>query len=141
MWRYWTESRSNSDQSFSICYWSLNSTAAHNFSKISLLKVHNTTHTYDIICLSETYLNYDTLSYNDNLQTPGCKLIRADHIYRRRVLDYIGNCNPFVSIIIGDFNTRSKNWYSSNKKSYEGKKLKSLTSQCKFKQIIRDPTL
>ena len=53
--------RSNSCQSFSICHWNLNSIAAHNFSKISLLKAHNTTHTYDIICLSETYLSYVNL--------------------------------------------------------------------------------
>ena len=30
--------RSNYGQSFSICNWNLNSIAAHNFSKISLLK-------------------------------------------------------------------------------------------------------
>ena len=29
---------SNYGQSFSICHWNLNSIAAHNFSKISLLK-------------------------------------------------------------------------------------------------------
>ena len=56
------------------------------------------------------------------------------------LLDYIANCNPFVSIIIGDFNARSNNWCSSDKTTYEGKKLESLTSQCGFKQVISDPT-
>ena len=55
-------------------------------------------------------------------------------------LDYIANRNPFVSIIIGDFNARSNNWCSSDKTTYEGKKLESLTSQCGFKQVISDPT-
>ena len=32
-----------------------------------------------MICLSETYHNHDTLSDNDNLKTPGYKLIRVDH--------------------------------------------------------------
>ena len=39
------------------------------------------------------------------------------------LLDYIANRNPFVSIIIGDFNARSNNWCSSDKTTYEGKKL------------------
>ena len=56
------------------------------------------------------------------------------------LLDYIANRNPFVSIIIGDFNARSSNWFSSDKTTYKGKKLESLTSQCGFKQVISDPT-
>ena len=32
-----------------------------------------------MICLSETYLNYDTLSDNENLKILGYKLIRVDH--------------------------------------------------------------
>ena len=163
--------RPNSGQSFSSCHWNLNKIAAHNFSKIPLLKAYNAIHTYDIICLSETYLNHDTLSNNDNLKIPGYELIRIDHpsnqkrggiciydkdflpikvnnvsclkkclnfslsvIYRspsqsseefdtflsiiELLLDYIANRNPFLSIIIGDFN----NWCSSDKTTYEGKK-------------------
>ena len=71
--------RRNSGQSFSICHWNINSIAAHNFSKISLLKAYNAIHTYDIICLSETYLNHDALSDNDNSKIPRYKLIRVDH--------------------------------------------------------------
>ena len=55
------------------------------------------------------------------------------------LLDYIANRNLFVSIII-DFNARSNNWCSSDKTTYEGKKLESLTSQCGFKQVISNPT-
>ena len=54
--------RTNSSQSFSICHWNLNSIAAHNFSKNPLLRAYNAIHNYDIICLSETYLNHDTLT-------------------------------------------------------------------------------
>ena len=56
------------------------------------------------------------------------------------LLDYIANRNPFVSIIIGDFNARLNSWCSSDKTTYEGKKFESLTSQCGFKQVISDPT-
>ena len=41
--------RRNSSKSFSICHLNLNSIAAHNFSKISLLRTYNTKHNYDII--------------------------------------------------------------------------------------------
>ena len=197
--------RPNPGQSFSICHWNLNSIAAHNFSKIYLLRVYNAIHNYDIICLSETYLNHDRLSDSDNLKISGYELIRVYHpsnqkrggiciyhkdflpikvnnityiisclqeslnfclsVYGKQcnitltyrssqsleefdtflsnfefLLDYIANCNPFVSIIIGDFNARSNNWCSSDKTTYKGKKLESLTSQCGFKQVISDPT-
>ena len=56
------------------------------------------------------------------------------------LLDYITNCNLFVSIILGDFNARSNSWCSSDKTTYEGKKLESLISRCGFKQVISDPT-
>ena len=56
------------------------------------------------------------------------------------LLDYIASDNPFVSIIIDDFNARSNNWCSSDKTTYEGKNLESLTSQCGFKLVISDPT-
>ena len=71
--------RPNSGQSFSICHWNLNSITAHNFSKMSLLRAYNVMHNYDIICLSETYLNHDTLSDSDNLKIPGYELIKVDH--------------------------------------------------------------
>ena len=71
--------RPTSGQSFSICHWNLNSIATHNFSKIFLLRAYNAIHNYDIICLSETYLNHDILSDSGNLKIPGYELIRVDH--------------------------------------------------------------
>ena len=38
------------------------------------------------------------------------------------LLDNIANRKPFVSIIIGNFNARSKNWCSSDKTTYVAKK-------------------
>ena len=43
------------------------------------LRAYCAIHNYDIICLSESYLNHDTLSHNDNLKIPGYELIRVDH--------------------------------------------------------------
>ena len=70
----------NSRKSFSICHWNLNSITSHNFIKVSLLTACNSIHKFDIICLSETYLNSETLSNNENLNISGYNLIRADHL-------------------------------------------------------------
>ena len=43
--------------SFSFCHWNLNSITPHNFIKMSLLEAYNAMHRFDIICLSETYLD------------------------------------------------------------------------------------
>ena len=70
---------SKPDQSFSICHWKPNSIAAHNFSKIQSLITYNCIHHFDIICLSETYLNSEISSDNENLDISGYRLIRSDH--------------------------------------------------------------
>ena len=64
-------------QSFSICHWNLNSISAHNFTKISLLTAHVLVHNFDIICLSETYLNSEISTDDKNLEIPGYYLLRA----------------------------------------------------------------
>ena len=68
-----------SGQSFSICHWNLNSISAHNYTKISLLTAYVLVHNFDIICLSETYLNSETSTDDQNLVIPGYCLLRADH--------------------------------------------------------------
>ena len=41
-------------------------------------------HKFDIICISESYLNSDTWSSDDNLNIPGYNMSRADHTSRNR---------------------------------------------------------
>ena len=69
----------SSYRSFSICHWNLNSISAHNYMKLSLLRTYLSTHKFDVICLSETYLNSDTSTVDENLEIAGYTLIRADH--------------------------------------------------------------
>ena len=42
---------------FSCCHWNANSLAAHDYKKVSLLEAYNAVHHYDLICVSETYLD------------------------------------------------------------------------------------
>ena len=69
----------SSNQSFSICHWTLNSISAHNFIKVSLLRSYISTHKFDVICISETYLDSNTSDDDDNLKIAGYNLIRTDH--------------------------------------------------------------
>ena len=66
-------------QEFSICHWNLNSIATHNFIKVSLLKAYITIYNYNVIILSEAYLDSSIPSDDNNLEIPDYRLIRADH--------------------------------------------------------------
>ena len=71
--------KNNNSYNFSFCHWNLNSIAAHNFSKLSLLEAYNVEHKFDIICLLETFLDSSIPSNDERLYMNGYKLIRADN--------------------------------------------------------------
>ena len=64
---------------FSICHWNLNSISAHMFTKIYLLLAYISVHRFDIICLSETYINSEIPPEEENLGIPGYNLVWEDH--------------------------------------------------------------
>ena len=66
-------------QSFSICHWNVNSLSDQNFSKVSLLRAYISIHEFDVICISETFLNSDTAFDDDNLKIEGHNIVRSDH--------------------------------------------------------------
>ena len=66
-------------QCFSICHWHLNRIAPYNSVKLFLLNAYNLVHSFDIICLSETYLNSETPPNNTCLELPGRNLFHSDH--------------------------------------------------------------
>ena len=51
--------------------------------KVSLLSAYISVHKFDIICLSETYLNSEILSDDENLEIPGYNLVREDRPSKR----------------------------------------------------------
>ena len=63
--------RHNSGESFSICHWNLNSVSAYNYAKLSSLKAFIAVYKSDIVCLSETYLDFSVEPDNDNLEISG----------------------------------------------------------------------
>ena len=193
---------SSSGQCFSICHWNLNSLATHNFAKLSLLTAYNLVHSFDIICLSETYLNSETPPSNTRLEFPGYNLFRSDHLSNNKRggvcvyyistlpliilnissldecinfevsiankichfihlyrspsqkqdkfqefksnleinLDVLSANNPFLTVMIGDFNAKSSNWYLNDVTSFEGSQIEFLASQFAMSQVINEPT-
>ena len=65
--------------SLPICHCNLKSIPAHNFIKLSLVHGYISINKFDIICLSETYLD-SSISFNDgSLDVPGYTLVSADN--------------------------------------------------------------
>ena len=55
-------------------------------------------------------------------------------------LDILAQKNPFLMTTIGEFNANSKNWYSQDKTSSEGKTIESITCQFGLYQLINETT-
>ena len=95
--------KQSSINAFSIYHWNLNSLSAHNLVKIFLLKAYTAIHRFDIICISETYLDSSTSPDDNNLEISIYNLIRSDHpsnnkrggIYILKIGDKVWN---FISL-------------------------------------------
>ena len=203
---------------FSICHWNLNSLTAHNYLKVSLLRTYVAIKKFDVVCLSETYLDSSNLSDDDNFNLPVYNVIRAEHpsntekcdvciyfknslplnvldiqllqecinfeikiadetcnfislyrslsrsLYRSLSLcislypsqskdefeyfadnlelhlDSVALRNPYLIVVLGDFNAQTKGWYSLGKTTYEGTRIDGITSQFGLEQLIHEPT-
>ena len=87
----------NTDETFSICHWNLNSLLAYNYNKLFLLRAYIAVHKFDVICLSETYLDSTVASDDENLEITGYNLVRSDHpanTKRGGVCLYYKTCLP-----------------------------------------------
>ena len=65
--------------SLNFCHWNLNGLTANDSIKISLLQAYIIQNNYDVICLSETFLNSSIQTTDDRISIDGYNLIRADH--------------------------------------------------------------
>ena len=75
-------------------HWNLNGVTAHDSIKTSLLQAYIIQNNYDIICLSETFLNSSIQTNDDRISIDGYNLIQADHTCdskRRGVCIYTKN--------------------------------------------------
>ena len=89
--------KGNSTETFSFCHWNLNSISSHDYVKIFLLKTYITVHKFDIMCLSETYLDSNTWPDDENLEIAAYGIMRADHpsnTKRGGIYIYYKKCLP-----------------------------------------------
>ena len=70
-----------SNQILSVCHWNLNGIAAHNYIKLSLLEAYNAVYKYDVLCISETFLDSTSPLNDDQLKLNGYDVIRSDHVH------------------------------------------------------------
>ena len=47
---------------------------------------------------------------------------------------------PFLTVVLGDFNAKTRLWYNSNITTYEGSKIDGVNFQFGLEQIIKEPT-
>ena len=74
----WDHQKDSSKCNFSIAHWNLNSIAAQNFVKLSQLEAYNPLHSFDLICLSKTWLDFTTSIDSNDLSLKGYNLHRVD---------------------------------------------------------------
>ena len=55
-------------------------------------------------------------------------------------LDALSANNPFLTVMIGDFNAKSSKWYLNDVTSFEGSQIEFLASQFAMSQVINEPT-
>ena len=110
------------DFNFSVSCWNIGSILAHNFSKLSLLSSYNSIYNYDLICLTETFLDSSFLPDDPRLSLEGYNLIRSNHpndVKRGGVCVYVKNylairvCNisNLNECIIIELNLKNKKGY------------------------------
>ena len=63
--------KNNITYTFFFCHWNIDSIAAHDFLKLSLLEAYNVDHKFDMICLSETFLDSSISSNDERLNMKG----------------------------------------------------------------------
>ena len=54
-------------------------------------------------------------------------------------LDALSTNNPFLTIIIGDFNAKFCNWYLNDITSFKGSQIEFLASQFTMSEVIKEP--
>ena len=55
-------------------------------------------------------------------------------------LDKIHENNPFITVVLGDFNSKSSNWCEADVNALEGSKIDTITSSYGLNQLIQEPT-
>ena len=184
---------------FSCFHWNLNTILYHK--KLPLLEAYNTIHKYDILFLSETYLDFSVSVDDATIFLPGYNLVQSDYLsnikrgdvclyYKENLslrsinvpfpsecvlcevtlqsqkdcvivicrspsqstvafdeflsnfenlFNFVKVFEPCFTIIMDDFNARSKSWWPDDTTSPERTDIDSLATMHGLHQLISDP--
>ena len=86
----------------SICHWNLNSISVHSYAKMFLLKAYIAIHKFDIVCISEMYLDSNASPDNNNLKISRYNLILSDHPWNSKRGGICKYCKHFLPLGILD---------------------------------------
>ena len=104
-----------------------------------------TVHNFDDICPSETYLGSSILNseakIKDKLRT-FISLHRSPNQSRDDFDSFNSTMvnNPFLTVVLGDFNVKSSLWYNNDITACNDFKIDGVTSQFALQQIVKEPT-
>ena len=79
-----------------FCHWNLNDLAAHDFIKVPLVEVFISSNNFDLVCLSETFLDSTIPNDDVNIQINVYSLLRADH---QNNIKRVGVCIYFKKLL------------------------------------------
>ena len=79
-----------------FCYWNLNGLAARDFIKVPLVEAFITSNNFDLVCLSETFLDSTIPNDDVNIQINVYSLLRADH---QNNIKRVGVCIYFKKLL------------------------------------------
>ena len=91
------EHKDKPSSTFSIFHWNLNSITAHNYAKVLFLEAYIAVHKFDIVCMSQTYLDSNNAYDDGNLEIEGYNLINIGpsiEYKRGAVCIYYKNFSP-----------------------------------------------
>ena len=87
----------NPSHNFSVFHWNVNSLIAYNYLKGSLLRAYIVIKKFEVLCLSETYLNSYNLFDDEKFNLPGYNIVRVNYLpnTKRWCLDLLQELFPF----------------------------------------------
>ena len=106
-----------------FCHWNLNGLAAHDFVQVPLIEAFITVHNFDIVCLSETFLDSTIPRNNENINIIGYSVLRVDHpnnIKRRGFCMYFKESLPLIrrsdvsnmeECLVTETNVNNEKWF------------------------------
>ena len=68
----------------SFSYWNFIGLATHNFTESSLMQAFSVTYDYDVICLSETFLDSSNSNEDERINIEGYSLLWVDHQCKKK---------------------------------------------------------